>query len=84
MSVSAGSAFRLVQFGHYLQVCLLASCYDHLRNALSRVNGEVGIGQVYQHHPYLAAIVGIDGAGGVEHRYAVFQGQPLRGRTCAS
>ena len=58
---------------------------DHeLRDAVAPLDQERLGAEIDQQHHDLAAIVGIDGARAVQQRHAMLQGEPERGRTCAS
>ena len=50
-------------------------CDDHLRHALTVVDGEGLLREVDEQHAHLAAVVCIDGAGAVQHGDAMLQGQ---------
>ena len=67
MSESSGSAFGGAEFGHLDEFGLLVAGDNHLRDAFARLDGYVFCGEVNKDYANLAAVVGIDGAGGVEH-----------------
>lgn len=79
MPVAAFTAFGLVKFVHFNELRLLMTGNHHLGNALTIVHYKGLIRQVDEHHANLAAIVGIDGAGRVEHGKPVLQGQSAAG-----
>ena len=75
MAIASGAALCVVELFHKFYLGLLIACYHHLCYALAWLNGEGLCREVYEQHAELATIVGIDGAGGVEHCYAVLEGK---------
>ena len=73
MSESSGSAFGGAEFGHLDEFGLLVAGDDHLRDAFARLDGYVFCGEVNKDYANLAAVVGIDGTGCVEHGDAALE-----------
>lgn len=63
VSESARSPLGIGEFFDGDQFGLFVAGDDHLRDAFSIVDDEVGIAQVDEYDAYLATVVGIDGAG---------------------
>ena len=58
-------------------------CDHHLSDAVAVVDGEVVFTEVDEDYAYLAAVVGIDSAGGVDDGYAVVEGEAGAGANLA-
>ena len=87
MSEASCSSFGGSELCHLDKHGLLVAGDDHLRDAFTRFDGYVLCGEVNKDYANLAAVVGINGAGGVEHgdttleRHAA-SGTNLRFVTC--
>ena len=79
VSESSLSAFCGVEGGDGYELGLFASGNDHLGYALSVSDGVGLAAEVDEYDAYLASIVGVDGAWGVEHGDAVFEGEAAAG-----
>ena len=82
MSEPAGAAFGAGEFLHranLLEGYLLEAGNDHLGDAFAVFDLERLVGEVNEQHLHLAAVVGVDGAGAVEHGDAVFEGEAAAG-----
>ena len=79
MPISSFASLRLVEHLHLLEYALFMPGDDHLGDALAVFHHEILLRQIDEHHANLSTIVGIDGAGGVEHGDALLQGQSATG-----
>ena len=79
VSEAAAAALGVGQFLHLDDFGLLASGNDHLGNALAVVDDEVLIAEVDEDDAYFASVVGVDGAGAVQHGDALLQRQAAAG-----
>ena len=79
MTVASGSTLGVVEFASKLKFALFVACYHHLRDAFALGNDEVVGGKIDKQHAYLAAIVGINGAGRVEDGDSMLQSQTTSG-----
>ena len=68
MAESACTALGLIQCFNFYPFRLLMTCYYHLGDALAVVYYEFLLRQVYQNHPYFAAVIGIYCSGSVKYR----------------
>ena len=75
VSETAGTALGVRQLFHLNNLRLLVAGDDHLGDALAVAYDEILLREVYQYHTYLAAVVGVDGAGRVEDGDALLQCQ---------
>lgn len=75
MTIPAFSAFGFLKLADHGEFTLLMPCNHHLGNALAIVDNKVLLRQVYQADPYLAAIVGINGARCIKNGYPMLQRQ---------
>ena len=79
MSEAACATLSLFQNIRLLPLCLFVAGDDHLCDAVAIIDGEGHIGQVDEDDTDLTAVVGIDGAWGVQHRHTMFDGHPAAG-----
>ena len=79
VSKAAGAALGVRQLLYLHNFSLLMSGDDHLGDALAVVDDEVILREINKYNAYLAAVVGVDGAGRVEHRDALLQRQAAAG-----
>ena len=75
MAETSGSSFCFVKRFHLFPSHAGIRRDYHLADALAVVDGEGFVGVVDHYHADFAAVVGIDRAGGVHQRYAVFDCQ---------
>src|SRR5687768_16057610 len=69
---TTGTALGLRQFGHLGPGDAAVGGDDHLRDAFAAVDHEGLVAVVDQHDADLAAVIGIHGAGRIQHGDAVF------------
>lgn len=62
MSISSFTTNGLIEHFNGLKVSLFVSCNHHLGDTFAILHYEVFLREVDQHHAYLSAIIGIDGA----------------------
>ena len=79
VSEAAAATLGVAEFLHLYDFGLLVAGDDHLGDALAVVDDEVFLREVDEDDAYFAAVVGVDGAGRVEHRDALLQRQSAAG-----
>ena len=75
MSERSVTTFCLVKALHGFPVDTGIFFYDHLAYAFSVIDYKRLVAKIYHYHANLSAIVGVDGTGSVDERYAVLQSQ---------
>ena len=76
---SARSAFGFIEGVDLFPFGLFVPGDDHLSDALAGIDDEIFLGQVDQDHADFPAVVGVDGAGGVEDGDAFLGGETAAG-----
>lgn len=71
MTVSSCTTLGIIELGNLDKTDCFVPGHNHLGYSFAGIYNEFFRRKVYQQHLYLAAIVGINGAGRVQHRYSV-------------
>ena len=79
VSEAAGATLGVGELLHLYYLGLLVAGDDHLGDAFAVGDDEVLLREVDEDDAHLAAVVGVDGAGRVEHRDALLQRQTAAG-----
>lgn len=67
MSETTGTTLSGIERLHELPLHLLMTCHHHLRHSLTVVDDKQLTRQIHKNNAYLTPVVGIDGAGRIEH-----------------
>ncbi len=73
MAKGAIAALGMVELLNRLPLHACIGCDDQLADACAILHHEGLIAQIDEDHSYLASVVTIDGAGGVDNRYAMLE-----------
>ena len=79
MSESSGTTFCLGQIFNNDKLRLFTRGDDHLGDAVAMADNERLCGKVDENHHDFASVIGIDGAGSVQHSDAVLYGKAATG-----
>jgi hypothetical protein len=75
VTIAAGATLGFIKLGDLNEIGGLMTGDDHLCHTLAVVHDEFFLRQVHQQHTHLATIVGVDGAGCIQHGDSLLQGQ---------
>ena len=84
MSKATCSAFSLAEHIYFYELRLLVFGNDHLADTLAWLNGLRFLAEVDEDYTYLAAVICINSAWGIQYGQSRLRARPLRGRICAS
>lgn len=75
MSETAVATLGSVKFIYRFPLHVAVLGDYHLGYAFAVIDGKRLVREIYHYHPYFSAIIGVYGAGGVDKRYAVLEGE---------